>query len=226
MEPLMYRDSATGRYVYLVEKDGKPCPHYFHETKVTKQYTGYNVIMKDLGNARGAFAELDIDRTHSPIIRLSLLHAGIILYGKCFNQSTGRKTTLNYKTVFDGMSQELTTTHLHLIDLRNQYVAHAGAGEYEQYPLSVNLNPDINNKAILGYMLNGIQQVHHEPFLKKYMELIDSVIAHVAEVIERLAIKLNQELSELDLNAVYDSSITPVREQAAPITGIVKFPAV
>lgn len=223
---LMYYDIDTRRYVYLVEVGGKVCPYYFHDTKLSHQYAAYNVILKDLGNARGAFMELHMNRGQSPIVRLSLLFAGIVLYGKCYSEAKGRRVSLNNKAVLKSIGQEVSGTHGHLIDLRNQYVAHAGEGDYEQYPVSVNLNPDINNKAILGYMINGIQQVHHEPLLKDYIALIDKVIVYVSEVIQRIDAKLNQELSELDIETIYSSSKTPVREHCSPISGEVKLPKV
>jgi hypothetical protein len=219
MEYPMHFDEDTGRYVYLMEFEGKLCPYYFHDTKLAHQYAAYNVILKDLGNAQGAFRELDNNNGQAPIVRLSLLFAGIILYGKCYSVARGRKVSLNYKDVLKDIEQ-FTNTHEQLIDVRNQYVAHAGEGDYEQHPLTVNLNPDFNNKAILGYTINGIQQVHHEPYLKGYIDLIDKVKEYVSDKIDRIAMKLDDELSELDIEALYRSSKTPMPERCAPITGI------
>jgi hypothetical protein len=218
----MHFDEDTGRFVYVTEFEGKLCPYYFHDTKIAHLYAAYNVILKDLGNAQGAFQELDNNKGQAPIVRLSLLFAGIILYGKCYSEAKGRKITLNHKDVLKDMGEQFANTHEQLIDVRNQYVAHAGEGDYEQHPLSINLKPDINNKAILGYMINGIQQVHHEPYLKGYIDLIDKVKEYVSIKIDRIAKKLDDELSELDIEALYSASKTPMPERCAPITGIPK----
>jgi hypothetical protein len=197
-ELLMYLDADTNRYVYLLEHDGKVCPYYFHDTKISHQYAAYNVIKKDLDIAREAFMELNVNHGQSPTIRLSLLFAGIILYGKCYSEARGRRISLNHKTVFNDTNDQLAEIHERVISLRNQYVAHAGEGDYEQYPVTINLYPDANNKAIHGFMINGIHQVHHEPFL-------------------------NDEISKLDIEEIYNAARTPTIEHSAPISGIVKF---
>lgn len=223
-EYLMYFDLEANKHVYLMEVDGKLCPYYFHDSKISHQYTAYNAIKKDLDIAREAFKELYINRGQSLTIRLSLLFAGIMLYGKCYSEAKGRRVKLNYKTISIEPDDKFSVIHKHLINLRNQYVAHAGEGDYEQYPLSLNLNPDIGNKKILGYMINGIQQVHHEPFLKDYIMLIDKVIEYVSRSIHKVELKLNTELSKLDIEEIYSSAKTPIKEHSAPISGVVKLP--
>ena len=60
----------------------------------------------------------------TPISVLRSMYVSIIVtYGKCFNSSDGN-TTLNKKTIFKGNNEQLET-HNHLIDIRNNYVAHS-----------------------------------------------------------------------------------------------------
>jgi hypothetical protein len=219
---MMHFDAEAGRFVYVMELNGRICPYYIHDTKLAHQYAAYNVIKKDLSCVKDAFMELDNNRGQSPIIRLSLLFSGVILYGKCFTEAKGRKTSLDYKKMLNSIGEQFSITHDMLMDVRNQHVAHAGEGNYEQYPVSLNLNPDMDNKQILGFMINGIQQVHHEPYLKDYLALVDSVMEYVSDLIERVDARLLEELTNMDIEAIYNSSKTPLRGHWAPITGIPK----
>jgi hypothetical protein len=91
------------------------------DTKISKQLCGYKLIEKDIRNTFEFFNE------YKKILLMALLRAIVVTYAKCFVTTTGRGIKLEKKTI----SQTNQRFHNHLIDMRHEFIAHAGTSEHE-----------------------------------------------------------------------------------------------
>lgn len=202
-------DRKTGNYIFVVKKNDSVCPYIILNSKHSRRFAALNVIQKDLDLCRKAFIEL-IETQNKQIIKMSLLFFAIINYGKCFAKADGRSVMLNSKEAFKGVDNKIIDYHEKLIDIRNNYIAHAGIGNYEQYPFSLTLNPDLNNKKVLGYMVNGIAQIKdHHIYIDKYVEVIEHLESYVNNAIIKVKERLDKEVAALDIDEIYNNSLTP-----------------
>jgi hypothetical protein len=59
---LRYFNEESKKYAYRVTLEGKVCPHYFHDTYLSRRHIAYAVMLQDLSNAKSAFLELQACR--------------------------------------------------------------------------------------------------------------------------------------------------------------------
>jgi hypothetical protein len=156
-------DKKTGSYIFIQSVDGKPCPYVIADSPIAKRYAALQLIKKDLAMAKAAIQELQANSTHQ-LVKISLLSFAIISYGRCFTDAQGRGTKLNIKDIFKDNNSSLDT-HNRLMSMRHTYIAHAGLGDFETAPVSITLNPDLNNKRILGHTVNAMTQIIKTRFM-------------------------------------------------------------
>lgn len=205
---LMYFNEDSKKYIYLIELNGKVCPHYIHDSHLSRQWIAYNVMLKDLNNVRGAFFELKIKK-YNPLVRLSLVHAAITLYGRCFTKAEGRGVKLDGNVVFKTASKQNKKIHDRLISLRNKYVAHAGDNQIEEECYTLNLNPDLADKKILSDTIHGLQRIDQDAYLDFYIETVEQVKLYLDIKLKEIGKNLKKECFDLDINLVYEKSKTP-----------------
>lgn len=138
------------------------------QTPIARQLAGYSLIEKDL---RNIISWLDIidsiippeertddnkigkDREKHNHIK-GLFIATLAFYGKCFAECKGRKVKLE-KAIMD---DEFHKIHQSILDMRNNYAAHAGEGKGESCNVAL-LLPARNDQHILPQLYTEITQV-------------------------------------------------------------------
>jgi hypothetical protein len=93
-----------------------------------------------------------INDKQPPQTSLAFWHAAIMSYARCFSSAWGRGTQLEAEHVnsFDPNAEQF---HARLMELRNEYVAHAGNHTQEVSVVVVSLAPDSQPRAVeaIGY---------------------------------------------------------------------------
>ncbi|MBS0847583.1 hypothetical protein [Citrobacter sp. JGM124] len=84
-----------------------------------------------------------------------LMIASIIFYGKAFTTADGRKL----KAEKNWLSDEYTSMHDYIMDVRNNFVAHGGVGDYEKSETVILLVPK-NKKEIIYFPTNTRGQMN------------------------------------------------------------------
>ncbi len=132
-------------------KSAPPIPTILLQTKLAQKLCGYILIKKDVNDTILFIEEHNkLYQTSgdvgSNIILKGLTRAIVITYGKCFTQADGRKTWLNSDVI---KSKNNLSTHELLIEMRNQYIAHAGNSIHEKVCLPLLCPPPKVVKKIL-----------------------------------------------------------------------------
>jgi hypothetical protein len=100
------------------------------------------------------------------------------------------------------------------MDMRNEYLAHAGNSVLESRAMILILNPKVKNIETVHYA--GSKLKDDDENLNMYIEIIDGVTVKVREKIEKLRPIINQKVREIDINGIYENSVTPKPEEFIP----------
>ena len=80
------------KYQKFKTKDGKTCPAYIADTKISKQLSRYTQIMDDLRSAITLVEELGEHVCAE--VEKAIWTSAVMLYGKCFASAEGRRIKL------------------------------------------------------------------------------------------------------------------------------------
>lgn len=128
------------------------------DDKKIRRYKGYASITFDLMNV-GEFTSLLLDIKENNIkeqnqelkinqlTERSLFVSSIVTYARCFTKTDGRGIKLESKDCFDTNQIDFKKLHDSLMEIRNQYLAHAGVSNSERLFASANFNV-IDNKEV------------------------------------------------------------------------------
>ena len=174
------------RYSYHYKmKTGDECFVFEINTPQVKQLCGYVLIEKDLRDTIDFTDELIrilLDDPVNKILVKALTRAIVITYGKCFASTTGRKTQLGTKEV----PHDLKNYHEELINMRNEYVAHAGTSAHE-YCKSVYLIPPEKKyrkgQAVSSASFVELYQTNYSLNTTEWLPLLESIHGIVQEKI-------------------------------------------
>ncbi len=225
IDTYLYKDKKNDLLVHVNEhKDGGICPYYVLEGQPYKQAAAYASILRDLQECRESIIFLNRIK-NSPrvpqIVKTSLLFSAVVRYAKCFTQGEGRGTSLNVKDTFKGNQEKLLDFHNTTMDMRHKYLAHAGNSILESRAMVLILNPNEKNIETINYA--GFKLKDDDENLEKYIELIDGVTLKVREKIEKIRPIINKKAHEMDLNEVYENSVTPDPKEFIPFNvGLMK----
>ena len=204
-----------------INKSGKPVYAYHYQskyskpgitieinTKLSRQYCGYILIEKDLDDtlhfidALSALIEKKSARNDFLIKGMS--RAIVTTYGKCFAKADGRRTKLERKNIPD----EFKEVHDKLIDMRNNYAAHAGISLHEACRGIFVLPPE--NKAkkpgiVSGTYFSELRQTLTHQILthEATRRLIKNILAAVKQRLIKTCSQLQKQTNSLDLNKLY-----------------------
>lgn len=142
-------------YKFEAQFDGKNCPVVVLEGPLPNRLKGLSLIHGDLNQVDIILGELSRDKSDSIPRQKGLLFGALALYGKCFTEARGRKTTLKPESVFKHAPRELRVRHDWLMRLRHEFVAHGGEAQEEQLKLLLVLKPEGEEKGILSLMGHG-----------------------------------------------------------------------
>ncbi|HZW61211.1 MAG TPA: hypothetical protein VFF04_03215 [Candidatus Babeliales bacterium] len=127
-----------------INKSGQPIYTYYYQSKSSKpgitieintnlsrQYCAYILIEKDLQDILDFIDILleliNVKEEKNDLLIKGLSRAILITYGKCFTQADGRRIKLGMEVI----SKEYKEIHNKLMDMRHNYVAHAGISQHE-----------------------------------------------------------------------------------------------
>lgn len=188
-----YYKNESGDFIkLLIDENGIPKDFISFKTKLAKQYGGYIMIKKDINLVIEAINALH-DVRQPMIIQQSLLFYSIVTYGKCFIKNDGNRPSLEYKDIFKDADKEYVDEHIRIMDIRNDYVAHAGS-KFDKchvigtiYPIGI----DINSQ--LSYMINM------PPKLEDFKRLCEYLLSLLEIKIQNALRGIFTSLQSLDL---------------------------
>lgn len=195
-------------YHYEV-KSTKSCVVFEIDTKISRHYAAYVLIEKDLRDTLAFLEEYkkilaDKNYKEKNILLKALVRAMVITYGKCFIGAIGRKVKLGD----DFISEDNRVTHENLMNMRHEYVAHAGDSEHESCKFVFLLPPETKyrrGKLIYPKQCTELRQtIREEYFVERYKPLIEEVHANVKNKLSSLEDKIN--FYHIPLEAFYKFS--------------------
>lgn len=195
-------------YHYLM-KSGKPGIVFEIDAKIIRRFCGYTLIEKDMRDViafLGAHHKI-VDQgnsTENDFLVKALVRAIAITYGKCFvNATEGRKVTLKRNIISD----KNQTAHDELMEMRHQYVAHAGESIYESCMFAY-LLPQIKKNRKSPFETVGFielrQCITTANFLISYESLFKEVHDYIKDKLQLLEEKVDIFLKNLSLEKFYE----------------------
>jgi len=220
IKSFVYYDEDKELYVNVYyTREGKICKYFLLEYPTSKQVAAYISMKTDLYQCLESIEYLKSINSVQEIpqhVKLSLLFSSIVLYAKCFTSGKGRGTSLNKRDVFRGARNTHLEFHNQTMELRNKHLAHAGNGNYESRSMILILNPDEDNKKIESIKYEGGRLKDDDENIDNYITLINSVLSHVNEKVEKLKKVVIQKSEELNLDEVYENSKSPEKGKLIP----------
>ena len=195
-----FTPSETGSYSIGFDKDGKDCPYIVLNEPKSKRCCGLMMIESELTQAI-EYVKL-INDNNNGHMNLSYWQTAIMCYARCFSSSSGRGTTLNRKHILAAKCSD--KMHSEIMDLRNEYIAHAGNNDEVNYGISLVLAPLDEPREVLNvyyYQIEkmGISRQLQEKFIKHCRQLIP----HVTTLRLKTEENLLDEYRSLDINSLY-----------------------
>ncbi len=203
-------DKELFLYVPVLHIDGKVCPYVVADGKFTKLVTAYHSIQSDLLEVQAMISYLKSNPNAPGVVKASIFKAFIIQYTKCYTKTWGRGAKLEAKSVFNS-KEELLEAHNEIMEMRNNYIAHAGKGKYDNGAMVLYLNPDTNNPAIGRILHCDLKFLDHSLRLSGYDKICQLAYEYVDLKLEKLNSSYNKEVNSMDLNELYRQAKTPNR---------------
>lgn len=201
-------------YTYHFQrKSAKPSPKIIFQSHKTRRLCGYISIQKDLKDVsrwlieyariyeETKFRTLSTEELSSKdIILKGLFKAIIITYGRCFSKGDGRKLNLERKDV--GFDPRWLPHHDYIIEMRNQYIAHAGVSSHEESrvvcPIIAVKNNNKKKQYVPGQVFTeSYQIIGYDSFSFECTQLLGDLLAHVSEKIKELEVLVVQEVNKI-----------------------------
>lgn len=156
-----------------------------------KKNVAYSSILLDLQTCKEALVQLK--NRNNDIVMISLFTTVIILYGKCFTDSSSSKSTKIESTIFEN-EDKFQNLHLELMNLRHNFIAHRGFSEHEFGKAYFQINP---KKMIWGIKV-GIRKRHNFESNKilEYEYLIDFLLVKIEEKYNKVGQKIVKYMFE------------------------------
>ena len=123
----LFIKTESNNYIRLaLDHSGNPRQYIILETPEAKRYAGYTMMNRDIDLVLEAIDQL-LDAKQPILIQQSLFFFAVITYAKSYVSNEANRPKLEATEVFKNAEQTLKEEHKHIMDLRNGYVAHAGA---------------------------------------------------------------------------------------------------
>lgn len=200
----------------LTTYEGKICPYVIANGKFTRVVTAYYSIQSDLLEIQSMINYLKGNPVIPGVVKASMFKAFIIQYAKCFTKPLGRVAKLEADSVFDAQ-QDLLEIHKEVMEMRNNYIAHAGTGKYDHGAMVLYLNPDPGTPSIERIIHADLKFMDHSLKLPGYEKVCQRALEYVNLKIEKLAPSYNKEVDSLDIIELYRASKTPKRKDFSHI---------
>jgi hypothetical protein len=167
--------------------------YYILDNPKSKQWIGYMSIKSDLEYVRSLINMLKRKISKSEkneddeLIEKSIWISSIITYCKCFtNASKGRQVQLDKKNLFKNKPQ-LSSFHEEIMEMRNNYIAHAGQSSFEFLEPRIRLAPRPDgyfyaHLVFQGFTLTGFD----ENITSQFLKIIDFILEEIKIKIEKI----------------------------------------
>lgn len=195
--------------VYTSDSGG-PCRYFILNDIESKQPSAYLSLLHDLVECETILDLLKPfikDENVQFQIKSGLYFSVVILYARCYNKADGRGVMLQ-REVFKGKDPALLKSHIEIMTVRNQYLAHAGNSRHEDRTMVLYFHPGENNYAKMEPKV-GVNKHQFEHTLDKYYEVIATTKEYVQEKLKTVLPKFKKHLLQLDMNVIYRKSKTP-----------------
>lgn len=212
MDPITIFDKELFLYIpVLTTLEGKICPYVVANGKFTRVVTAYHSIQSDLLEVQSMINYLKDNPSIPGVVKASMFKAFVIQYAKCFTKPLGRVAKLEADSVFDSQ-QDLLEIHKEVMEMRNNYIAHAGSGKYDHGAMVLYLNPDPGTPFIERIIHADLKFMDHSMKLPGYEKVCQRALEYVHFKIEKLAPSYNKEVDSLDIKELYKASKAPKRK--------------
>ncbi|EPF1753065.1 hypothetical protein ACSQUR_004618, partial [Vibrio alginolyticus] len=183
------------------DKSGIEHPYFVADSALAKRLSGLTQIMHDLNHAHELMAMIkDIDNSE---IAYSLWMSAIVTYGKCFAKAKGRKSKIEEVHV-EKVGDGAVNFHRSIIDLRNEYFAHAGDNDFEKASTVVILEPESQGRGVASVQhFNAKHSKPSEEFCVYFCYLcrkLYDVVESIGEEVHELVLK---EYRSMELDQLY-----------------------
>ncbi|MBD2503123.1 hypothetical protein [Anabaena azotica] len=129
------------------DKSGIEHPYLVADSALAKRLSGLTQIMHDLNHAHELMSMIkDIENSE---VAYSLWMSAIVTYGKCFATAKGRRSKIEEDHV-RRVDEDAIEFHNSILNMRNEYFAHAGVNEYERASTVVILQPESQGKSVVA----------------------------------------------------------------------------
>lgn len=157
-----------------------------------KKNIAYSSILLDLQTCEQALKQLK--KKNKDIIQTSLFTTIIILYGKCFTDSSSSKFPKLELKMFEGQESRFKILHTELMNMRHNYVAHRGMSEHEFGKAYFQINP----KTMKWGIKVGLQRRHSFELeeIPEYLKLIEFLLIKVQEKYDKVGQKVINHMFE------------------------------
>jgi hypothetical protein len=195
-------------YKFEALYDGKNCPVVPLEGPLPERLKGLSLIREDLKQVDAIFDELGSSESLSIPRQKGLLFGALALYGKCFTEARGRKTTLKAESIFKGAPDELRNRHDWLMRLRHEFVAHGGDSQEEQLKLLLILKPEGEERGVVSLVGHGASAHNLDlDIIQKSQDTIRHTVERIGEQIDALQRKLLKKFEGEGLEWAYQNAI-------------------
>ncbi len=199
-------DRESFLYIRLIfTPENKPCQYVVLEDKYAKQKAAYHLIHGDLSEVQGMIHYLQKNPNIPRIVQYSMYKAIIIQYAKCYTNADKRKVKLDSKAVFKS-NKDLLEVHKEVMDMRHNYMAHAGEGKYEYGAMIAHLYPDTSNPMLIATNYAELKFMDHSRKLSGYSDLCKTALTYVILKNESLTSAFDKELESTGLKELYHKS--------------------
>ena len=188
--------------------EGKVCPYVVAEGKIAKRVTGYYSIYGDLKEAKAMLSFIEGNPSIPLIVKGSMFKAFIAQYAKCFTKAWGRGVKLESDKVFND-NEELLKAHNGLMEIRDNYIAHAGEGHYQFGGMVAYLNPDQKNPLIRRILFSELRLMDLSINTPGYNNLCQHLLDFVRTKLKELRPHFNKEMELHDLSGLYKKAKMP-----------------
>lgn len=212
MDPISVFDKDLFLYIpILTTHEGKICPYTIATGKFTRVVTAYHSIQNDLLETQSMINYLKDNPVIPGVVKASMFKAFIIQYAKCFTKSKGRVAKLEADSVFDSQP-DLLEIHKEVMEMRHNYIAHAGTGKYDYGAMVLYLYPDPGKPSIARIIYSDLRFMDHSLKLPGYIKLCQRALEYINLKLEKLGPSYDKEIASMDLKELYKMSKTPNRK--------------
>lgn len=196
----------------LLDDSGVPNRTILLESPIAKQFAAYCMAKKDIDLVIDAISQCRT--TEITIVKQSLTAFAITTYAKCFVGSRGRGLVLQSKQVFKDYDANINKVHNYVIELRHDYIAHAG-NKYDLCPVTAFLivNKEKSDSYRTAYKIKYKANMIYLSYMVDELDDFEKACGILKEYLifkkDEAFQKLSEETKSLGLDELLKKSFIP-----------------